>query len=346
MKSGADIDREDDKLKAANEQRAEHRKRTGGIDPNRTRFWMKPGDSAEVVILDVSVETVAFYEHHMKKDGKWGNFESCPGEWSNCPLCTSGDHKSFVWLLTILDTRGYTKDNGDVVEYQRRLLPIKQTQSIGFKRVLKAAEKEFGTTKGVVMLLERDTSDRSASIGEPVMMDNGKMFDFLDDGELLDEFGHQAIKTSKGDVLIKKNGLLEAFDYAAAFPKPNAKDIAKRWGMDAPEGSDDEYEEEAKVGRATRSSRKSLDDDDEDYDDDDDEEEEDEPAKKSRGRSMRSLKDFDDDEDEDGDEDEEDDEEEEPVPRRKSKKSASKATKKKAKNRRVDDDDDDDDIPF
>ena len=243
MKKGKAILKEEEKLAAQKKQKAEQRKKTGGLDPNRTRFRLAAGESAEVVILDASVNTVAFYEHHMKKDGKWGNFESCPGEWSNCPLCSGGDNSSFVWFLTILDTRGYVKDDGTEVPYYRRLLCVKQTQAPAFKRILKAAQKANGTTRGTVLVLERDTGDKSAAIGEPVIAESGHMFEFLDEDEMVDEFGHAAIVARNDDVLVEKNGLLLAFDYESLFSKPDAKDIAKRWGLESGAGSDDEYEE-------------------------------------------------------------------------------------------------------
>jgi hypothetical protein len=243
MKTGAAIEKEAERLAAENERKAEQRKRTGGIDPNKTRFRLKPGDETEIVILDSEVDTVAFFEHHMKKDGKWGHFESCPGEWSNCPLCSSGDPKAFVWFLTILDRTPYEREDGTEVPYFRRLLPIKPSQANTYKRILKAAYKEHGTIRGVVLTVERDTGDKSAAIGEPVIRESSKMFDFMDEDELIEEFGHPAIKARNGDVLVKKNGLLQPFDYEVIFPKPDAKDIAKRWGLGPQAGSDDEYEE-------------------------------------------------------------------------------------------------------
>jgi hypothetical protein len=242
MKTGSAIEKESERLAAENERKAEQRKRTGGIDPNKTRFRLKPGAETEIVILDSEVDTVAFFEHHLKKDGKWGHFESCPGEWSNCPLCASGDPKAFVWFLTVLDCTPYEREDGTEVPYFRRLLPIKPSQANTYKRILKAAYKEHGTIRGVVLTVERDTSDKSSAIGEPVIREGGSMFDRYDEDELLEEFGHPAIKARNGDVLIKKNGLLQPFDYEVLFPKPDAKDIAKRWGLGPQAGSDEEYD--------------------------------------------------------------------------------------------------------
>lgn len=255
MKKGAAIERESERLAAENERKAEQRKRTGGIDPNKSRFWIKKGDETEVVLLDDAVDTVAFFEHNIKKDGKWGNFESCPGEWSNCPLCATGDNKAFVWFLTILDCTGYTKDDGTEVPYFRKLLPIKSSQANTYKRILKAAQKEHGTIRGVVLTLERDTGDKSPAIGEPVIRDTGKMYDFMDEDELVEEFGHAAIKAKNGDVIIKKNDLLQPFDYEAIFQKPDAKDIAKRWGLGGQAGSDDDYVRETEEEPRSRKSK-------------------------------------------------------------------------------------------
>jgi len=242
MKQGNEVTKETERINAEKERKAEQRKRTGGVDPNRSRFWLPRGKETELVVLDDQVDTVAFYEHGLKKDGKWGNYESCCGEWSNCPLCASGDNKAFVWFLTVLDCTGFTKDDGTEVPYYRKLLPIKSSQANNFKRVLKAAVKQHGTCRGVVLTVERDTGDKAAAIGEPVINDEGSMFEFMDEDDLIEEFGHAALKNKDGDVYIKKNGLLQPFDYDAVFPKPDAADIAKRWGLASPAGSDDEYE--------------------------------------------------------------------------------------------------------
>lgn len=352
MKRGSAISRESERLAAEAERKSEQRKRTGGIDPNRFRFRLTPGDSCEIVVLDETLESVAFYEHNIKKDGHYGNFESCPSEWSNCPLCSAGDNKYFVWFLTILDLRGYEKDDGTEVPYSRRLLAIKQTQAVAFKRVLQAAMKAHGTTRGVKLTLERDTSDKSASIGEPVINEDGQMFEFLDEDELIEEYGHAAIKSSKtGDVLVKKNGLLDAFDYETLFPKPDAKDIARRWGMSPQAGSDDDYEDEsedlddedendtpvkrkpsAKSKVKPKSKSRVADDDDEDEEDEDEDDEDD--------FDDEDDDDFDDEDDSDEDEDEDDDDEDEDEddePRKKSvsrtkvKPSLKKASKKTGK---------------
>lgn len=316
MKKGSAINKEADRIIAENERKAEQRKRLGGQDPNQFRFRLKTGDTCEVIVLDETPDTVAFYEHNLRKDGHFGHYESCPSEWSNCPLCSSGDNKYFAWFLTVLELRSYETKDGKTVPYSRRLMCIKQTQAVGFKRVLAAAMKKHGTIRGVVLTLERDTVERSSSIGEPVLNDDGQMFNILEEDELLEEYGHAAIKSKSGDVLVPRNGLLKAFDYDALFPKPDAKDIAKRWGLSPQAGSDAEYSELVE-------------------EDEEEEEEEYKPKPKSKTpvkASKPSPKAYNDDEDDEEEDDEDDfdeddddfDDEEEEKPQTKAKKKISR----------------------
>lgn len=355
MKKGSAITKEAERIAAEQKHQSEMRKKNGGLDPNKYRFRLKAEEACEIIFLDEDFETVAFYEHNLKKDGFFGHFEGCPHEWSNCPLCSSGDRHSFVTMFTILDTRGYTKEDGTEVPYTRKLMAIKQTQLSAYKRVMQAAIKKHGTLRGVSILVERDAGDKSAAVGEPVLNDDGQMFSFYDEDELIEEFGHPAVKSSKtGDVLVKKNGLLEAFDYEAIFPKPDAKDIAKRWGLGNPAGSDEEFEEEARATRKSKVKGRATQPDDEDDEDEDEEDDEDaKPARRSAVKAKKSAKrrvvdedEEDEDEDEEPEEDEDEDEDDVPLKRRGASKVASrKPTPKSAKkSRRVIDEDDE--IPF
>jgi hypothetical protein len=304
LKTGKDIDRELEKVQAESEHKAELRKRTGGIDPSKARFWLKAGEDAEIVILDESPDTVALYEHNMKRDGKYGHFESCPGEWENCPLCKAGNAKAYVWFLTILDLRGYTKDDGTEVPYLRRLLPIKQTQQGLFKQIFKAAVKENGTLRGTVLVLSRDKDDKSPSIGTPAVLDNGKMYDFISEEALIEEFGHDPVKAKNGDVLFKRNGLLKPMPYPSLFTKPSAADIAERWGLEPQTGSDAEYSRVAnkfddededddipfgKNKKSVRRAKASAKPDDDDEGEEDADEEDAKPSRKP-SRSLRRGK--------------------------------------------------------
>jgi hypothetical protein len=219
-------------------------------DKNR-RFWLsKKKTQAEVVILDSSVnECIGFYEHTLQnpKTQFWDTYEACPKEWETCPICESdmkGNVPSYTTFFTVYDASVYTK-NGEEKMSGRCLLPIKAAQLSRFMRVLNAAEKQYGTLRGVSLLLERDVNDQqSAKIGEPIMDGDANMFTQLTEDEMLEEFGHEDLMTKDGTVYLKANESLQPFVYTDIFEKPSGDDLRKRYGGGMVAGSQQEAESE------------------------------------------------------------------------------------------------------
>lgn len=266
------------------EQRAQER--ASGID-RVFRFGIKPGEEAEIILLDEDYhDGVAFYEHHMRdSQGRWTVFRPCVSEVANCPVCEGTDSKPyFAMYLSALHLNAYQDKKTKEWRHSRVLLQIKSISIPTFKKVMSAAMKKHGTLRGVCLNLERPKGAATSStrIGEPVEYeDTGTRFDFVDDLE--DEFGHDAIKAKDGTVFKEENVDITAFDYEQLFPltfdvdkaiadlnkefgginHESAQDVAKEWDDD----SDDNADEDAKTtSRKSRKKRRKV----EDVEDDDD----------------------------------------------------------------------------
>ena len=198
------------------------------------RFFIKDGESAELVILDESIEeVVGLWEHNLKLNGRWGNFEICLGEDENCPICKNvPDSKPyFAMFFTVLDLRGYTDKNGNEVPYSRKMLALKGEMIDMFKQIAQAAQKKHGTIRGVTVLMKR-SGEKSYSTGRPEILEDGSIFAFVNEETLIAEFGHDAIKTKTGDIIVPENGKLQPFDYDEVFEKASSDELCDKYGWD------------------------------------------------------------------------------------------------------------------
>jgi hypothetical protein len=305
------------------EERQEQRatERASGLD-RVFRFGIKPGEEAEIILLDEDYhDGVAFYEHHMRdSQGKWTVFRPCVSEVASCPVCEGTDSKPyFAMYLTALHLNAYQDKKTKEWRHSRVLLQIKSISIPTFKKVMSAAMKKHGTLRGVCLNLERPKGAATSStrIGEPVEYeDTGTRFDFVDDLE--DEFGHDAIKAKDGTVFKEANVNITSYDYEALFPltfdvdraiaelnkefgdrnHESAEDVAKEWDDD----SDDNADDDAKTtSRKSRKKRRKV--EDEDDDDDIDMSSPKRKSKKTRSRKVE-VEDDDDESSDDGSGDE------------------------------------------
>jgi hypothetical protein len=199
-----------------------------------SRFFLKDGEEAEIVILDESFDdVVGFWEHNLKVNGKWGNFEVCLGENENCPICLNvPDSKPYyVMMVSILDLRGYTDKNGNDIPYTRKLLPLKGELIELFKQIADAAQKKNGTLRGTTLVMKR-SGDKSYSTGKPQMLEDATLFAHTPNETLIEEFGHDEVKTKTGDVIIPENGKLDPIDYESSFERHTADELCEKYGWE------------------------------------------------------------------------------------------------------------------
>lgn len=215
------------------------------------RFWLKKGEECPVIILDhafVADETgeggALIREHNLKdSQGKWGNFESCCADFAPCPLCDKAGTDGFgpstlVVMLSVLVLREWTnKKTGEKHAYTRMLLPIKMGMKEKFLELQKHAFREQGTMRGLYLVLKRGMDDQSISTGEPIMLDNGKLYDLVSEEELVEDYGHPELRNREKKVIKAANADLEPYVYEDLFPEPDPDDLAKRFGGRALAGS-------------------------------------------------------------------------------------------------------------
>jgi hypothetical protein len=186
-------------------------------------FRLKPGDEAEVVILDTE-EPFFITEHSLKLNGRWTKEVCIADQGERCPLCESlGKEGSYTMYLTVLDRRPYRIQNGPnagkTIKASRKLLPVKGRNMAKFERQYK---RHKGKWRGLKVLCHR-TGDKEAAIGEDL------------------EFS-----TKVKESILKKYGENgQPVNYEEIFEIPSAKELTRRHNLtaDGAVGSE-EFEDE------------------------------------------------------------------------------------------------------
>jgi len=92
------------------------------------RVWLREGEKGKFTFLDN--DGFFYKEHNLKLRGKWGNFFTCPGDYTECPLCDSGERASSVAAFTVIDHRPYEvkhgPDKGKIRKNVKKLLVVKR----------------------------------------------------------------------------------------------------------------------------------------------------------------------------------------------------------------------------
>ncbi len=250
-------------LKAADEDR-KNRETSGGessYDPTKFRFKVKNNESADIIVLDSSIEdSIAFFEHNTKdpNTGFWGSFKMCIAETAyECPLCAE-KKPTYVLFLTVLDKRGYQPKNGKKVPYTKRLLALKGDAISDFKKLEVVAQKKGNTLRGMCLTMERGSDQKSLATGSIQMQDNGSLFSHISESKLKKKYGHPQVKSKDGDKIYReKNEDIQPFDYTALFKEPDeayCKKLLKEFGEQAQDDySDDDDEPKPKKKKNKKS---------------------------------------------------------------------------------------------
>ena len=233
---------------AVKAQASAERKRSGA--GNALRFYVKGGDECEIIILDHSIEDgLAFYEHNLQgADGKWDIYEPCIKDFAQCPICSRYKESSYLLMLSCLVLKPFTTKKGVTIPHSKMLLPIRITQFDKFRDLEASAKSEGGSLRGMYMIMKRSKSDsKAARIGEPAMIEGGKLYDLIPEAELIRDYGHKEVRSEDGAKVFRSaNFDITPYDYDELFPKPDVKDIQTRYGSDMrpPAGSAREVAQE------------------------------------------------------------------------------------------------------
>lgn len=184
-------------------------------------FRLKPGDEAEVVIVDS--EPPFFISLHKVKDarGRWTDEVCIADTGVACPLCSStGKEGAYNMILTVLDRRPYKIQNGPnagkTIKVSKKLFMVKGRNLPKFQRQY---ERYDGKWRGLRIHCRRD-GDKDAAIGEDLEF-MGKVSE-----KVLAKYGEHA----------------EAADYEKIFPTPTAKELAERNNVNSSVAGSEEFE--------------------------------------------------------------------------------------------------------
>lgn len=220
-----------------NQERAA--KRAAGIyEPYR--LWLPVGTQRDIVILDNTIDDLMIaYEHALQNTstGKFDVHELCPKEFDSCPLCPPKDSYYAMFMSTI-DWKAYVNKNNVNVPHSKKLTLAKSNGMQDFFHLFDIAMQQFGTIRGMHILLARN-SQQDPAIGRPVMLPStGSGFEMFSEETLIATFGGPAVMDQQGAKVIKpENGDIIPFQWGQIYSKPSGDDLRSRYGGQAPAGS-------------------------------------------------------------------------------------------------------------
>lgn len=186
-------------------------------------FRLKPGDEAEVVILD-SEEPFFVNLHKVKNaQGRWEDAVCIADTGVTCPLCSSlGKEGAYTMVLTILDRRPYKVKSGPnagkTIKVSKKLFMVKGRNLPKFERQYK---RNKGNWRGLRILCRRD-GDKEAAIGE--------------DLEFLGKVKETALAKYKEHSV--------PAEYEKIFEMPTAKELAARYKVDNTVAGSEEFDDD------------------------------------------------------------------------------------------------------
>ncbi len=215
----------------ARELERQQQRREQGYAP--FRYWLPVGAQGDIIILDNDLGP-CFYEHAIPGPGNdWSKVvhELCPKEYDTCPLCAGqqGQKESYyIMFLSIIDLRPYTKRDGTVINWGRKLLAVKANGQNFFVRLLERCNNNL---RGTHLLMTRD-SQQSLNIGNPEFVTS------YTEEQLVESFSHAEVKSSQdGRILKAANEDMSPYAYGKVFRRPSGEDLRKRYGGVAPAGA-------------------------------------------------------------------------------------------------------------
>lgn len=183
------------------------------------RFWLKPGNSAKLTFLDT--EGFYFNEHNLKLNGKWGNYYTCLKDFSECPLCESGDRSGYVCAYTVIDHSEYETKSGKKIKNQKKLLIVRPAV---INKLARRRETLEGNLQYGLFLFSRD-GQQECSTGEDI--------EFIKRLEKKD-----ILKFKPADGKMSDEEWLAPFDYMKLFAPKSVDELRRISGQAAPVGSD------------------------------------------------------------------------------------------------------------
>ena len=182
------------------------------------RFWLKPGNSAKVTFLDT--EGFYFNEHNLKINGKWGNYYTCTKDFSECPICDSGERSGYVCAYTIIDHSEYTSQTtGKVIKNQKKLLVVRPAV---MNKLARRRESLEGNLALGLFIFSRDKKEE-CSTGEDI--------------EFIKRMERKDVLKFKPQTMTDEE-FLAPFDYMKLCAPKSVDELRRIAGQTPPVGSD------------------------------------------------------------------------------------------------------------
>jgi hypothetical protein len=199
-------------------------------------FWLRKDETRKIVILDSQPSVrVAFHTDSAN------NYEKviCLAQHGPCPICDVAGHnlrfsrsRDYV-IVSILDLTSWTTKDGRVVPYTKRLWAV-ETESQ--RNVLKKYLDKYGTTRGLVLDMNRSGQKGEGSSGTP-MFD-----DFLTEEVIRQNFHNEEYVNPEGKVLKVAGQDMQPHDYAKILVMPTASEMRSSYNLASPLGAKESFE--------------------------------------------------------------------------------------------------------
>ena len=140
------------------------------------RFWLKPGEKANIVFLSDGNDVPCIWEHQVMlyKKGKkdYNNYFTClQSTFGSCPLCDYSTEFETCWrqkvqLFTILNLNGYfSKKLNKQMPYSRQILTAKKATSEILMRKYAARLDQNQRLRGAQFAAFRGSDSKSPNVG-------------------------------------------------------------------------------------------------------------------------------------------------------------------------------------
>lgn len=125
--------------------------------------------------------------------------------------------------------------------HQRQVLRLNDRNLPVFQQRFDMVEESTSTLRGLYMSIQREADNQSIKSGSPQNIMIGldgknlarpKLFLNLDESQIIQAFGHDAVRNKKNEVILPENGLLEPIDFVNEFKPMTFDQIAMSLKVD------------------------------------------------------------------------------------------------------------------
>lgn len=147
-----------------------------GRESKSWRFWVKKGESAEIIFLDDPQFLIT--EYSFKIGDSYQNY-TCAGE--TCPALLRGYKPYPAQLYTVLDLTPWKDKEGKEHKFTKKVLVVKGKKSMELLDHQRQAAK--GSLIGVKMKMIRTNADKSSNIGDSFVISGKVKLDTLSESD-------------------------------------------------------------------------------------------------------------------------------------------------------------------